>query len=127
MTTATIIPFPQSLRPPLPTIEGNVDYRKMRDELLRIDQLLTQSEAEKQFIGLCLAAREFDQDVPAKAQLNFQLQSRRALRCNILRTYLQEDFRGFAARLADSPLFQHFCGLSQLDKVVVPAKSSTLQ
>jgi len=128
--TATIIPFPLSLQPRLPTIEGNVDYRKMRDELLRIDQLLTQSDAEKQFIGLCLerwlAAREFDQDVPVKAQLNFQLQSRRALRCNILRTYLQEDFRGFAARLADSPLFQHFCGLSELDKVVVPAKS-TLQ
>src|SRR5437879_4832613 len=95
--TAVIIPFPQSLQPPLPTIEGNVDYRKMRDELLRIDELLTQSGAEQQFIGLCLerwlAAREFAQDkVPAKAQLNFQLQSRRALRCNILRTHLQEAF-----------------------------------
>src|SRR5438067_1140652 len=126
--TAVIIPFPQSLQPPLPAIEGNVDYRTMRGELLRIDDLLTQSGAEQQFIRLCLerwlAAREFAQDkVPAKAQLNFQLQSRRALRCNILRTYLQEDFRGFAARLADSPLFQHFCGLSELDKVVVPAKS----
>jgi len=126
--TATIIPFPQSLQPPLPTIEGNVDYRTMRDELLRIAELLTQSDAEQKFIRLCLerwlAAHEFAQDkVPAKAQLNFQLQSRRALRCNILRTYLKEDFRGFAARLADSPLFQHFCGLSQIDKVVVPAKS----
>ena len=126
--TATIIPFPQSLQPPLPTIEGNVDYRTMRDELLRIGELLTQSDAEQKFIRLCLerwlAAHQFAQDkVPAKAQLNFQLQSRRALRCNILRTYLKEDFRGFAARLADSPLFQHFCGLSQIDKVVVPAKS----
>src|SRR5881296_3756876 len=129
--TATIIPFPQSLQPPLPTIEGNVDYRTMRDELLRIAELLTQSDAEQKFIRLCLerwlAAHEFAQDkVPAKAQLNFQLQSRRALRCNILRTYLQEDFRGFAARLADSPLFQHFCGLAEIDKVRIPAKS-TLQ
>src|SRR5437667_9537903 len=129
--TATIIPFPQSLQPPLPTIEGNVDYRKLRDELLRIEQLLTQSGAEQQFIRRSLdqwlAERKFAQDkVPPKAQLNFQVQSRRALRCNILRTYLNEDYRGFAARLADSPLFQHFCGLSELDKVVVPAKS-TLQ
>src|SRR6266542_5099025 len=62
----------------------------------------------------------------AKAQLNFQTHSRRALRCNILRIYLQEDYRGFASRLADSPLFQHFCGLAEIDKVVVPAKS-TLQ
>ena len=82
--TAQIIPFQLPLPPTLPTIEGNVDYRKMRDELLRIDELLTQSGAEQQFIGLCLerwlAAGEFAQDkVPAKAQLNFQLQSRRAL------------------------------------------------
>src|SRR6266542_1940317 len=62
----------------------------------------------------------------AKAQLNFQTHSRRALRCNILRTYLQEDFRGFAARLADSPLFQRFCLVDEIDKVKVPAKS-TLQ
>jgi hypothetical protein len=128
---AAIIPFPQSLRPPLPTIEGNVDYRKMRDELLRIDELLTQAGLEQQFIHCSLEQwvnrRQFaKKSIPAKAQLNFQIHSRRALRCNILRTYLKENFRGFAARLADSPLFQHFCGLSQIDKVVIPAKS-TLQ
>ena len=51
---SAIIPFDLPLPTVLPTIEGNVDYRKMRDELLRIDQLLTQSDAEQQFIGLCL-------------------------------------------------------------------------
>lgn len=45
-----------------------------------------------------------------KAQLNFQIHSRRALRCNLLRTLFQEDSRGFAIRLADSPLCQH-CSL----------------
>ena len=49
-----LIPFPQSLRPPLPTIEGNVDYRKLRAELLRIDELLPQSGLEQQFIRLAL-------------------------------------------------------------------------
>jgi hypothetical protein len=48
------------------------------------------------------------------------------LRCNIVRTLLLEDFRGLAVRLADSPLFQHFCGLAELDRVQVPSKS-TLQ
>ncbi len=128
--TATLIPFPQSFQPPLPTIEGNVDYRQMRDELLRIDHLLIQSGTESQFVRLALESwwSRFPADDPpsAKAQLNFQIHSRRALRCNLLRLYLQEDFRGFAARLADSPLLQHFCGLAQIDKVVVPAKS-TLQ
>src|SRR5712691_11208316 len=109
MTTATIIPFPQSLQPPLPTIEGNVDYRKMRDELLRIDQLLIQSGLEPQFVRTSLDSWWTPS---AKAQLNFQIHSRRVLRCNLLRLYLQEDFRGFAARLADSPLLQHFCGLA---------------
>jgi hypothetical protein len=126
---ATIIPFPLSLRPPLPTIEGNVDYRKMRAELLRIDELLTQTGLEQKYIALSLEqwwgrCKFANGKVPAKAQLKFQIHSRQALRCNILRTYLKEDFRGFAARLADSPLFQHFCGLSELDKVVVPAKSA---
>jgi IS5 family transposase len=124
---ATLIPLPQALQPRLPTIEGNVDYRKMRDELLRIDQLLVQSGLEQQFISDGLEAWLADgQSRSPKAQLQYQIQSQRALRCNILRTYLNEDFRGLAARLADSPLFQHFCQLAQIDKVVIPAKS-TLQ
>ena len=47
---ATLIPFQQSLRPSLPTVEGNVDYRKFRDELLRLDQILI-SGAEQKFVA----------------------------------------------------------------------------
>ena len=47
----TLLPFPLSLRPPLPTIVGNVDYRKTRQELLRIDALLIQSGIEQRFIA----------------------------------------------------------------------------
>ena len=127
----TLIPFPQPLRPPLPTIEGNVDYRTLREELRRLDELLIQTGLEQKFIALSLeqwlARGQFAPGkAPAKAQLNFQIQSRLALRCNLLRTYLQADFRGLAARLADSPLFQDFCGLGELEKVVIPA-TSTLQ
>src|SRR5260370_7817125 len=62
----------------------------------------------------------------AKAQQNHQFHARRALRCNIARILLQEKYRGFAARLADSPLLQFFCGISEVDRVRVPSKS-TLQ
>ncbi len=31
--------------------EGNVDYRELRDQLLRIDELLTRSQIESQFIA----------------------------------------------------------------------------
>jgi hypothetical protein len=122
-----LIPFPEALRPPLPTIEGNVDYRQMRDQLLRIDELLRLTGGEARFVAHCLEAwAQTHSPISARAQLNFQLHTRRALRCNLLRTLLQEDFRGFAVRLADSPLFQYFCGTAELDRVVVPSKS-TLQ
>ena len=49
--------------------------------------------------------------------------SRRALRCTILRTLLQEDYRGFSCQLAGNPLYQWFCGVDALDAVRVPSKS----
>src|SRR5437667_4715080 len=119
--SATIIPFPQELKPTLPTIEGNVDYRQLREELHCIDQLLIQSKLEQRFVEISLeqwmARGQLPADkIPPNGQLKFQIHSRLALRCNLLRTYLKEDFRGFAVRLADSPLFQDFCGLSALDR-----------
>jgi len=124
-----LLPVQQSLQPSLPTIEGNVDYNQFRDQLVRIDQLLIHSGIEGHFI-----ARTFEEwkgevkfkNISAKTQLKIQIHARRALRCNLLRTLVLEDFRGFAIRLADSPLFQWFCGLRELDRVQVPAKS-TLQ
>src|SRR5271157_1678752 len=127
MPAAHIIPFPLPLPQILPTIEGNVDYRDLRDQLLRIDGLLVQSPLETQMIEAdlqrWLAGRKH---VSARAQQNHQFHARRALRCNIARPLLKEQYRGFAARLADSPLLQFFCGLSEVDRVVVPSKS-TLQ
>lgn len=127
MPNATIIPFQPALPQVLPTIEGNVDYRQFRDQLLRIESLLLTSGLETQFLQKDLArwlGRR--KKISAKAQQNHQLHSQRALRCNIARTLLAEDYRGFAARLADSPLLQHFCGLSQVEVITVPSKS-TLQ
>ena len=127
MPAATIIPFELPLPQILPTIEGNVDYRDFRDQLLRIDNLLVQSGLETQMIEADLQrwlARQ--KRVSARAQQKHQFHARRALRCNIARLLIQEDYRGFAVRLADSPLLQFFCALSEVDRVVVPSKS-TLQ
>jgi Transposase DDE domain len=126
---ARLLPIQQPLQPPLPTIEGNVDYQRLRHQLLRIDQLLIHSGIEEQFIAATFdnwKARGKFKSIPAKAQRKIQIHARRALRCNLVRTLLMEDFRGLAIRLADSPLLQHFCGLSQLDRIRVPSKS-TLQ
>src|SRR5215467_2472034 len=126
---ASLLPIQQLLRPALPTIEGNVDYARLRQQLLRIDQLLLHSGLEAQFIATSFEnwkARSKFQTISAKAQRQIQIHARRALRCNVARTLLMEDFRGFAIRLADSPLFQHFCAVAEVDRVRVPAKS-TLQ
>ncbi len=122
-----IIPFQPPLAPVLPTIEGNVDYRLLREQLLRIDQQLQCSGLETQFIEADLHLwMTQNKTLTPKAQQNRQLHCRRALRCNIARTLLNEHFRDFAARLADSPLLQWFVGLGVVPCVVVPAKS-TLQ
>ena len=124
---ATIIPFELPLPRILPTIEGNVDYRTLRDQLLQINQMLMTSGLENQLIEADLEQwLQGRKGVGAKSQQNRQLHSRRALRCNIARLLLKEDYRGFAARLADSPLLQFFCGIDELDRVRVPSKS-TLQ
>jgi hypothetical protein len=65
------------------------------------------------------AARE----VTVLEQRKFQLRSRRALRCTLLRTLLQEDYRGFSCQLAGHPLYQWFCLVDALDQVGVPSKS----
>ena len=127
MPVTNIIPFELPLPQILPTIEGNVDYRDLRDQLLRLNGLLVQSDLETQMIEVDLQRWLAGQKhVSGKAQQNHQLHARRALRCNIARLLLKERYRGFAARLADSPLLQFFCGISEVDRVVVPSKS-TLQ
>jgi len=127
MTKATLIPFDLPLPLRLPTIEGNVDYRDFRNQLQRIDELLVQSGLETQLLEADLQRWLADSpSVSAKTQQNHQLHSRRALRCNIARLLLQEGLRGFAVRLADSPLLQYFCGIGEVDRVRVPSKT-TLQ
>ena len=102
---SVIIPFELPLPKNLPTIEGNVDYRTLRDQLLQINQMLTTSGLEDQMIETDLKQwLQGRPSVSAKAQQTRQLHSRRALRCNIARHLLKEDYRGFAARLADSSL-----------------------
>jgi len=125
MPNATIIPFELPLPQVLPTIEGNVDYRQLRQQLLHIDALLLTSGLETRLMEKDLARWLGQrQRVGAKAQQNHQRHCRRALRCNLARLLLAEDFRGFAARLADSPLLQYFCGISEVLCITVPSKST---
>lgn len=120
-----IIPFPQELRPQLPTIVGNVDYLTLRKRLQQIDSLLRQSGVERDFVQRALDRwkRAGSGEPSAREQIKYQQRSRRALRCTLLRTLLQEDYRGFSCQLAGTPLYQWFCVIDALDQVSVPSKS----
>ena len=88
-----IIPFPQELRPQLPTIVGNVDYLTLRQRLEQIDTLLRDAGVEQDFVQRALERWQVaaKRNVTAQEQTKFQQRSRRALRCTILHTLLQED------------------------------------
>ena len=125
--TGQILPFQPILCPALPLVLGNVDYREFERQLRRLDQLLLASGVEKSFVEQSLTC--FDQQFPAaktKARQRHQRHSYRALRCNVLRGLLGEDYRTMSRRLAECPLFRWFCGLEELAAVRVPGKS-TLQ
>ena len=121
----SILPFPQELRPRLPTIVGNVDYLTLRHRLEEIDALLRAGGVERDFVQRALARwrRAAATEPTPREQGKFQARSRRALRCTILRTLVQEDYRGFSCQLAGNPLYQWFCGIDALDVVHVPSKS----
>ena len=121
-----VIPFQTELRPVLPTVRGNVDYRNFEEDLLRIDEILDLSGIERMFVALSLERwlAQSGQRVPtAKEQSKFQLRSAQALRCLVLKQLLGEDVRGMSRRLAECPLFQWFCGIDRLEEIRVPSKS----
>ena len=123
--SSLIIPFPTELRPSLPTIVGNVDYLTLRRRLEQIESLLRASGLEADFVEQSLQGwlAPADRRPTARQQQQFQLRHRQALRCTILRTLLQEDYRGFSCALAGNPLYQWFCLVDALDQVRVPSKS----
>ena len=109
--SSKLLPFPQELRPQLPTVVGNVDYRILRQGLEQIDALLRASGVERDFVQRSLDRwlAEGSRIPTGREQGKFQARSRRALRCTILRTLLQENYRGFSCQLAGNPLYQWFC------------------
>lgn len=124
MTVVNMIPTQPELRIILPTIEGNVDYLEFRLQLENIDKILISSGLEYQFVEECLKIwLANNPKASSKQQANFQQRSQRALRCNITRALLGEDYRGFSVRLADSQLMQWFCNIDRLAVVQVPSKS----
>ncbi len=54
------ISFQSELRPELPVVDGPKEYREQRALFLRIEDLLSQTGLEREFITLSMAHRKID-------------------------------------------------------------------
>ena len=127
ITNMEKLPHQLRFRPVLPEVIGNVDYKREKDLLIRIDELLILSGLEQQFVETSLEQwlqAEDGKKVGANAIRKRKEHSKVALRCMVLCQLLGMSYRETSQRLAECPLFQWFCGLDHLGVVQVPAKSS---
>ena len=107
------------LRLPQPTIYGPKDYRELRSILTHIDKVLIESHAEDKLILSHITKL----GISEPSQKNIE-NVRRALRCSILKTLFNLDYRELSVRLADSNLYQWFTGYNTLTTRKTPAKST---
>ena len=131
-----ILPFQPLLRQRLPEVLGNADYTDFRQTLQRINEIITAGDIDAIVIVHCLETA--DAEARERAQRNgkscrsmswaqqqhVHRMARQALRCAVARHLLDEAYRPFSCRLADSPLLQEFCLISALGPIRVPSKST---
>lgn len=131
-----LVPEQEFLSCYVSTVVGPVEYRKWKDQLERIDELLGLSHVEEGFQRLSLARRNEAERVQAGKenrpfyqlssveQESYQRLCSQVLRCNVARTLTGESLRDFGCRLAESGLLQWFCKLDRVGRVRIPGKSA---
>src|ERR1700724_2580688 len=93
-----LVPEQQHFDPFIPTVYGNIDYRRWQSQLVRIDEILRAGMVEAAFQRLALADRNRREQAAAEKEQRVvrslstseqevaQELSSQALRCNIART-----------------------------------------
>ena len=99
-----IISFQPELRPELPLVDGAKEYNQQRALFERLDQLLSMSSAQLQYMRKSTTL---------------------AFRSKLARLITGLDHRGFCIRLADSALIQWFLGVNHVDGAHTFAKSTS--
>ncbi|MFT6864623.1 MAG: hypothetical protein ACJAVK_003191 [Akkermansiaceae bacterium] len=121
-----IITYQPFLRPALPEIEGCKEYREERQLFIRIDEILSTSGLEGDFIALCVEHQQFDFKTATATRIEtFSRHCVLALRSNIARHIKSMDHRDFCVRLADSYVLQWFLQIGRVEGVKAFAKSSS--
>ena len=121
-----IIAHQPELRPALPFVSACQDYHQQRDLLVRIDEILTTSGLEAEFVALSMEQRGFDAGTHTPKEIDkFSRTSILALRSNIARHLLGAEHREFCVRIAESHLLQWFLLIGRVDGVKAFAKSTS--
>jgi len=130
------ISFQPEFRQAIPEVIGNHDYSFFCELLNRIDEIMVQSEIEKEVVYHAISQTQAERCATAvkqgkgfeglsyKAQLFLQQKARMGFRCAIARQLTGESFRDFSCHLADSPMLQRFCLIDRIDTIKVPSKSN---
>lgn len=122
----TQITFQPDLRPALPDITGCKDYRQERELFIRIDDILTRSGLEREFIELSIQHKQVElENMSAKQSDFFYRGCIMALRGNIARIIKKLPHREFCKLLPDSTLLRWFIGIERLGGIKAYAKSTS--
>ncbi|MGB6221741.1 hypothetical protein [Haloferula sp.] len=124
--TVITFSYQPALRPALPCVYGPLDYREQRALFQHIDNILSSSGLEEEFITLTLTERGIDMQASTAVRLErFAKYTVLALRTNIVRNLTGLDHRDFATRLADSPLLQWFLRVGEMGSIKAFSKSTS--
>ena len=120
------ITFQPCLRPALLEVTGCKDYREERDLFIRIDEILSHSGIEQEFIELSIQEKKINLDKLSTSQADFFCRGcLMALRGNIARLIKNLPHREFCKLLPDSTILRWFLGIERLDGIKAYAKSSS--
>lgn len=120
------ITYQSHLRPALPEIIGPKEYRQEREFFIRIDEILTHSGLESEFIELSMEQHGFDPESNSPTRLEaFSRHCILALRSNLARHIKSMDHRNFCIRITDSHLLQWFLQIGRIDGVKTFGKSTS--
>lgn len=120
--SVAIVAHQLSLNPPLPRVIGPVEFTEFCALWERIESLLC-AGVEREFVRISLSRKIRRRPMTTSEQMEFQWESRRALRCTVARALLQESLRDFSRHLGESPVLQQFCLLWDLEAVRIPNHS----
>jgi hypothetical protein len=120
-----IISFQGELCPAIPVVKNNKEFSEYCRLLESIDFILRMGGVDFEVAATYLehVGNHVSQNLKPAARKRLAKYAVRAMRCNILRHYLDESFVGLSRRIAESSVLQRFIGVIAMDEVKVPCKS----